>query len=76
MIVYNTTQDDYSQRCKEKIKRQFEITGTSVDDEDVEKMVEEGNDNPTIFTGGVRICFILFITFYVYLQQALLILGT
>jgi len=51
MSDYNTTQTDYRERCKGRIQRQLEITGRSVQNEELENMLESGN--PAIFTQGI-----------------------
>lgn len=54
MTDYNTTQNDYRDRCKARIKRQLEITGRQVNDVELEDMLENSRDgSPAIFTGGV-----------------------
>ena len=54
MTEYNTTQNDYRERCKARIQRQLEITGKQVDDKQLEDMLETSKDgSPNIFTGGV-----------------------
>ncbi|XP_029650845.1 syntaxin isoform X2 [Octopus bimaculoides] len=51
MNDYNTTQIDYRDRCKARIKRQMEITGRTTTNEELEDMLESGN--PAIFTQGI-----------------------
>jgi len=51
MSDYNTTQIDYRDRCKARIKRQMEITGRTTTNEELEDMLESGN--PAIFTQGI-----------------------
>lgn len=51
MSDYNTTQTDYRERCKGRIQRQLEITGRSVQGEELENMLESGN--PAVFTQGI-----------------------
>merc|ERR1719282_402853 len=51
MSDYNTTQTDYRERCKGRIQRQLEITGRSVQNEELENMLESGN--PAVFTQGI-----------------------
>ena len=59
MTEYNTTQNDYRERCKARIQRQLEITGKQVDDQQLEDMLENSKDH-AIFTGGVsRVCFLI-----------------
>ena len=54
MTEYNTTQNDYRERCKARIQRQLEITGKQVSDNELEDMLENSKDgSPAIFTGGV-----------------------
>jgi len=52
MTEYNTTQNDYRERCKARIQRQLEITGKQVDDQQLEDMLENSKDH-AIFTGGI-----------------------
>ncbi|EEC18587.1 syntaxin, putative [Ixodes scapularis] len=52
MTEYNKIQNDYRERCKDRIKRQLEITGKMTTDEEIEEMLESGN--PAIFTQGVH----------------------
>lgn len=54
MTEYNRTQTDYRDRCKNRILRQLEITGRATTDDELEAMLEQ--DNPAVFTQGVRIC--------------------
>ncbi|XP_064461020.1 syntaxin-1A-like isoform X2 [Ornithodoros turicata] len=51
MTEYNRIQNDYRGRCKDRIKRQLEITGKVTTDEEIEEMLESGN--PAIFTEGI-----------------------
>uniref|UniRef100_V5HAF0 Putative syntaxin 1a n=1 Tax=Ixodes ricinus TaxID=34613 RepID=V5HAF0_IXORI len=51
MTEYNKIQNDYRERCKDRIKRQLEITGKMTTDEEIEEMLESGN--PAIFTQGI-----------------------
>lgn len=51
MTEYNRTQTDYRDRCKARIKRQLEITGREMTDDDIEDMVEQ--PNTAVFTQGV-----------------------
>eukprot|EP00111_Clytia_hemisphaerica_P006552 TCONS_00018972-protein len=53
MTEYNKIQNDYRDKCKNRIKRQLEITNTekSYTDEEVEEMIE--SKNPAIFTQGI-----------------------
>jgi len=53
MTEYNTTQNDYRDRCKARIQRQLEITGKQVDDQQLENMLENSDGSPAIFTGGI-----------------------
>jgi len=54
MTEYNTTQNDYRERCKARIQRQLEITGKQVSDNELEDMLENSKDgSPAIFTGGI-----------------------
>ncbi|XP_039268061.1 syntaxin-1A-like isoform X2 [Styela clava] len=56
MTDYNTTQNDYRERCKARIQRQLEITGKQVSDNELENMLENSKDgSPAIFTGGIII---------------------
>ncbi|KAF8766688.1 Syntaxin like protein [Argiope bruennichi] len=50
MSAYNTIQVEYRERCKDRIKRQLEITGHSKTDAEIEEMLESGN--PAVFTQG------------------------
>ncbi|XP_077533964.1 syntaxin-like isoform X1 [Haemaphysalis longicornis] len=51
MTEYNKIQNDYRERCKDRIRRQLEITGKVTTDEEIEEMLESGN--PAIFTQGI-----------------------
>jgi len=51
MHDYNAVQNDYRDRCKNRIQRQLEITGRSTTSEELEEMIESGN--PAIFTQGI-----------------------
>ncbi|XP_065055547.1 syntaxin-1A-like [Rhopilema esculentum] len=51
MHDYNAIQNDYRDRCKNRIQRQLEITGRSTTSEELEQMLESGN--PAIFTQGI-----------------------
>jgi len=51
MSEYNEIQNDYRDRCKNRIKRQLEITQRSINDDELEEMIESGN--PAIFTQGI-----------------------
>uniref|UniRef100_A0A915JPY2 t-SNARE coiled-coil homology domain-containing protein n=1 Tax=Romanomermis culicivorax TaxID=13658 RepID=A0A915JPY2_ROMCU len=51
MTDYNNTQTDYRDGCKKRIHRQLDIAGRSVDDDQLEEMIESGN--PRIFTQGI-----------------------
>lgn len=53
MSVYNNIQVEYRQRCKDRIKRQLDITGHSKTDTEIEEMLESGN--PAVFTQGIVI---------------------
>lgn len=53
MSDYNTTQSDYREKCKARIKRQLEITGKTKTYEEVEEMLEGGD--PAIFTSDIVI---------------------
>ncbi|XP_047142517.1 syntaxin-1A isoform X1 [Hydra vulgaris] len=53
MTEYNNIQNDYRDRCKNRIKRQLHIAGRTVEDDELEEMIESGN--PTIFTQGIII---------------------
>ena len=54
MTDYNATQNAYRDNCKNRIKRQLEITGRHVSENEVEDMLEN-NQNGNIFTGNVCI---------------------
>uniref|UniRef100_A0A1I8IG99 t-SNARE coiled-coil homology domain-containing protein n=1 Tax=Macrostomum lignano TaxID=282301 RepID=A0A1I8IG99_9PLAT len=51
MSDYNKAQIDYRDACKGRIKRQMEIAGRDITDENLEDMIESGN--PAIFTQGI-----------------------
>ncbi|XP_054712083.1 syntaxin-like [Uloborus diversus] len=51
MSDYNNIQTEYRQRCKDRIKRQLEITGNVRTDAEIEEMLESGN--PAVFTQGI-----------------------
>lgn len=51
MTDYNAIQNDYRERCKNRIQRQLEITGRSTTSEQLEDMIESGNS--AIFTQGI-----------------------
>lgn len=51
MTEYNRTQTDYRERCKDRIKRQLEITGRTTTNEELEDMLEQGNS--AVFTQGI-----------------------
>lgn len=51
MTDYNTIQTDYRQRCKDRIKRQLEITGNVKTDTEIEEMLEGGDF--AVFTQGI-----------------------
>ncbi|XP_062377052.1 syntaxin-1A isoform X2 [Sardina pilchardus] len=51
MCVYNATQSEYRERCKNRIQRQLEITGRNTTNDELEIILE--SDNPAIFTTGV-----------------------
>ncbi|XP_065682844.1 syntaxin-1A isoform X3 [Hydra vulgaris] len=53
MTEYNNIQNDYRDRCKNRIKKQLHIAGCTVEDDELEKMIE--SRNPTIFTQGIII---------------------
>ncbi|KAG8172825.1 hypothetical protein JTE90_026646, partial [Oedothorax gibbosus] len=53
LSTYNTIQIEYRQRCKDRIKRQLDITGNSKTDEEIEDMLETGNFS--VFTQGIVI---------------------
>ncbi|XP_065663557.1 syntaxin-1A isoform X3 [Hydra vulgaris] len=53
MTEYNNIQNDYRDRCKNRIKRQLQFAGRTVKDDELEEMIESGN--PTIFTQGIII---------------------
>ncbi|XP_035218177.1 syntaxin-1A-like isoform X2 [Stegodyphus dumicola] len=53
MTEYSHIQTEYRERCKDRIKRQLEITGHTKTDAEIEEMLESGN--PTIFTEGIVI---------------------
>ncbi|EFX74092.1 syntaxin [Daphnia pulex] len=48
MIECNVIQEEHRQRCKDRFKRQLEITGHSTTDDQLEEMLEQ--NNPAIFT--------------------------
>lgn len=43
MLRYNDIQIEYRDKCKEKIKRELEITGKIVSDEELDNMIESGD---------------------------------
>lgn len=51
MTEYNRIQNDYRDKCKNRIQRQLEITGRQTTTDEVEEMLEK--DNPAIFTQGI-----------------------
>jgi syntaxin 1A len=51
MNEYQLAQTDYRDRCKGRIKRQLEITGTYLEDEEVENIMEQGDWS--VFTQGI-----------------------
>jgi len=52
MTSYNIVQQDHRRKCKERIRRQLEITGTQMDDEQVEEMLEKNQEgNVGVFSG-------------------------
>lgn len=53
MFQYNKIQTDHRERCKDRIKRQLEITGKVTTDEEIENMLEKGD--PAIFIEGIVI---------------------
>jgi len=63
MTDYNTTQNSYRDNCKNRIKRQLEITGRNVTENEVEDMLEN-NQNGNIFTGNVWNFFCNFVMRY------------
>lgn len=53
MSEYNQVQEDYRDKCKERIQRQLKYTGKRVTEDEVEDMLE--SDNPAIFTQDILI---------------------
>jgi len=53
MSEYNQVQEEYREKCKERIQRQLRYTGKQVTDEEVEDMLE--SDNVAIFTQDILI---------------------
>ncbi|CAL8103105.1 unnamed protein product [Orchesella dallaii] len=51
MNQYQFAQTEYRDRCKARIKRQLEITGSKFSEDDVEDMIEQGNWS--VFTQGI-----------------------
>jgi len=51
MNQYQLAQTEYRDRCKSRIKRQLEITGSKFSEDDVEEMIEDGNFS--VFTQGI-----------------------
>ena len=52
MSIYNTAQNDFKDMCKEKMRRQMELMGDTVDDNRLEDILASGETAP-IFTGGI-----------------------
>ncbi|XP_035217354.1 syntaxin-like isoform X1 [Stegodyphus dumicola] len=53
MTEYSSIQTEYRERCKNRIKRQLQITGNVKTDDEIEEMLENGN--PEVFTQGLII---------------------
>ncbi|CAB3383725.1 Hypothetical predicted protein [Cloeon dipterum] len=51
LIAYNTTQLKYREDCKERIRRQLKIANRETTDDELEKMLENGN--VAVFTGDI-----------------------
>jgi len=51
MTEYNSIQSEYRDKCKTRIRRQLDIAGRSLEDDELEDMIESGN--PAIFTQGI-----------------------
>jgi len=52
MTSYNVVQQEHRRKCKERIRRQLEITGRSYDDEQIEEMLEGNQEgNVGVFSG-------------------------
>ena len=51
MVEYNRIQNDYKEKCKNRIMRQLEITGRSTTNDELEEMLEK--ENPAVFTQGI-----------------------
>ena len=54
MSEYNSIQNDYRDKCKDKIERQLRITGNEKSSDEIEDMLENGD--PAVFTQGVSAC--------------------
>lgn len=51
MTEFNNIQIDYRDRCKARIQRQFELTGRTVTDDQLDDMLEQGDW--AVFTQGI-----------------------
>jgi len=51
MNTYQLSQTTYRDRCKSRIKRQLDITGSQFSEDEVEEMIEKGNW--AVFTQGI-----------------------
>ena len=51
MTMYNRTQMDYREHCKNRIQRQLQISGYVATDAELEDMLEQGNS--VVFTQGI-----------------------
>jgi len=51
MTEYNRIQNDYKDKCKNRIQRQLEITGRTTTVEELDEMLEQ--ENPAVFTQGI-----------------------
>jgi t-SNARE complex subunit (syntaxin) len=51
MVEYNRIQNDYKDKCKNRIIRQLEITGRTTTNDELEEMLEK--ENPAVFTQGI-----------------------
>ena len=51
MTEYNCTQINYRERCKSQIRRRLEMTGRTTTENELEKMLEQGN--LAVFTQGI-----------------------
>lgn len=53
MADYNQVQEEYREKCKDRITRQLKYTGKRVTEDEVEEMLE--SDNPAVFTKDILI---------------------